>query len=225
MANDILISRRQAVRASSVIGPGTELEGTLHSEGDVLIEGAFTGDLHVLNHLTIREPGKVSGSIEAGEASIEGHTHGPILASERVILHASSQVQSDVAAPRIVVEPGARVKGRFCITPDEEERRRFQGKPASKSARSEDGKRDVRFTGEFSGVKTVALLGDFNGWDEKASIPFHASGNGTWSLRLKLPPGRYEYLFLVDGEPRPDPGNQQRVKNEFGGENSVLVVE
>ncbi|MCD6320789.1 glycogen-binding domain-containing protein [Candidatus Bipolaricaulota bacterium] len=44
---------------------------------------------------------------------------------------------------------------------------------------------------------SVAVLGDFSGWQPIAlSDP---DGDGVWTLVLKLPPGRYEYAYLVDG--------------------------
>jgi 5'-AMP-activated protein kinase regulatory beta subunit len=51
-----------------------------------------------------------------------------------------------------------------------------------------------------------------------------AMGEGRWVKELVLPPGRYEYLFVVDGRWQPDPGSAERVANPFGGENGVLVV-
>jgi len=37
-------------------------------------------------------------------------------------------------------------------------------------------------------------------------------------------PGRYEYLFVVDGQWLPDPNAKESVANPFGGRNSVLRV-
>ncbi len=51
-----------------------------------------------------------------------------------------------------------------------------------------------------------------------------ALGDGRWMKELVLPPGRYEYLYVVDGRWQPDPGAAERVPNPFGGENGVLIV-
>ncbi len=50
-------------------------------------------------------------------------------------------------------------------------------------------------------------------------------GKDTWHLELELPPGTYEYRFVVDGEWGDDPEAARRVANPFGGENAVRVVE
>ena len=39
-----------------------------------------------------------------------------------------------------------------------------------------------------------------------------------------LPPGNYEYCFVVDGEWIPDPLARESVPNPFGGRNSILNV-
>ncbi len=47
------------------------------------------------------------------------------------------------------------------------------------------------------GAHKVEVVGDFSAWKP---IPLaDPDGDGVWTLILKLPPGRYEYAFLVDG--------------------------
>jgi len=74
-----------------------------------------------------------------------------------------------------------------------------------------DGARDVRVTGEFSD------------WSP-SGIPLSPEGPGTWAATLRLPPGEYQYRFIVDGEWRDDP-EAPRVQNGLGGTNSLLKVE
>ena len=45
-----------------------------------------------------------------------------------------------------------------------------------------------------------------------------------WRLSAELPPGRYEYKFIVDGEWMHDPVNKEKVRNEHQTFNSVLYV-
>ena len=49
--------------------------------------------------------------------------------------------------------------------------------------------------------------------------------DGVWELRVPLGPGRYEYLFLVDGRFwELDPANPERAPDGSGGFVSLLVV-
>ena len=72
-------------------------------------------------------------------------------------------------------------------------------------------------------AQQVYVAGSFNGW-KPDTTPLMALGNGRWKGDLKLGPGRHEYLFVVDGQWRPDPNARETVENPFGGRNSVVMV-
>ena len=69
----------------------------------------------------------------------------------------------------------------------------------------------------------VFVVSSFNGWQVGAT-PMMALGEGMWGVRLELPPGRYEYQFVVDGRWMPDPNAEESARNDSGGVNSVLIV-
>jgi hypothetical protein len=72
-------------------------------------------------------------------------------------------------------------------------------------------------------AKQVCVAGSFNEWKPERA-PLIAAGNGRWIGNLRVKPGRYEYLFVVDGQWLPDPNAKESVQNPFGGRNSVLTV-
>ncbi len=80
----------------------------------------------------------------------------------------------------------------------------------------------VDFTLNKPDAKSVVVAGTFNGWDLKRT-PLRKSSGG-WKTTLWLPPGRYEYRFVADGEWMSDPNEKDSAPNEFGGTNSVLVI-
>ncbi len=48
------------------------------------------------------------------------------------------------------------------------------------------------------GARQVAVVGDFTAWQP---LPLSdPDGDGIWTAFIPLPPGRYEYAFLVDGK-------------------------
>lgn len=48
------------------------------------------------------------------------------------------------------------------------------------------------------GARSVAVVGDFSAWQP---LPLSdPDGDGIWVASIPLPPGRYEYAFLVDGK-------------------------
>ncbi len=74
-----------------------------------------------------------------------------------------------------------------------------------------------------SGARKVFLAGDFNEWAPAARRMVRVK-DGSFRARLRLPPGRYEYRFVVDGEWTTDPGAEALAPNGFGGYNSVVQV-
>lgn len=72
-------------------------------------------------------------------------------------------------------------------------------------------------------AKQVSVAGSFNNWQPEKT-PLAPAGNGRWESALNVEPGRYEYLFVVDGQWLPDPNAIESVANPFGGRNSVLRV-
>ncbi|MFH0811351.1 MAG: isoamylase early set domain-containing protein [Pseudomonadota bacterium] len=84
-------------------------------------------------------------------------------------------------------------------------------------------KKRVRFTLEAPEAQKVILMGDFNNWNPKTHS-MKKDDQGMWSKVVMLTPGNYEYKFLVDGDWRNDPHNDQTVPNCFGTFNNGLTV-
>jgi len=81
--------------------------------------------------------------------------------------------------------------------------------------------RRVTFSLEAAEAKEVILMGDFNNWNPKKHS-MQSNGEGTWNKTVVLSPGKYEYKFLIDGEWREDPQNDQTCTNSFGTKNSIF---
>jgi len=71
---------------------------------------------------------------------------------------------------------------------------------------------------------TVELAGDFNGWDPRRT-PLEQTTSGAWAVTIPLEPGRYEYMFVVDGKQWiADPFAVEQSDDGFGSRNAVLDV-
>jgi hypothetical protein len=73
------------------------------------------------------------------------------------------------------------------------------------------------------GAKQVYVAGSFNEWKPEQA-PLVEKGNGRWVGDITVKPGRYEYMFVVDGQWLPDPNAPESVQNPYGGRNSVITV-
>ena len=86
---------------------------------------------------------------------------------------------------------------------------------------------EVQFSLKINDNKahTVAIAGDFNGWNPQTNVLEDPEGDGIWTGTLNLEPGRYEYMFVLDGEKWfPDPNALRYVKDGFGNKNAILEI-
>ena len=78
----------------------------------------------------------------------------------------------------------------------------------------------IRFTVKMDAEK-VQLAGDFNNW-----IPttMRRQKDGGFVCEVPLPPGQYQYKFIVDGEWVLDRDNSTWTMNPYGTLNNVVAV-
>ena len=71
----------------------------------------------------------------------------------------------------------------------------------------------------------VSVVGTFNGWKPRGYEMQFNPEKKIWSLTIRLPEGRYEYAFLVDGQRiLPDPEASLYQDDGFGSESSVMIL-
>lgn len=81
----------------------------------------------------------------------------------------------------------------------------------------------VHFELHAPAAQSVELLGDFTGWKTAAIQLAGPDATGHWTADVKLPAGRHEYIFLVDGRQwQTDPRAEIRRADGFGRENAVV---
>jgi 1,4-alpha-glucan branching enzyme len=86
------------------------------------------------------------------------------------------------------------------------------------------GTRPVTLVYHATDASRVDVAGSFNDWDPGRS-PLHPIGEGAFRTVLWLPPGQYEYQFVVDGRRwQPDPLAVRQRDDGFGAVNSVLEL-
>ncbi len=97
--------------ASTMIGAGTIITGDLESNGDIRIDGTLIGNLKGKAKIIIGTDGKVEGNVEGLQADIMGHVSGTIKVQELLFLHGKTQVNGDIYAGKLQVEPTAVFNG------------------------------------------------------------------------------------------------------------------
>ncbi len=91
----------------SILSHGLKFEGKLSSEGNVRIDGDFTGDIIINGNLTLGEKSVVKGNIKATNITISGKVDGIVEAAEKMVLESSSRMIGDLSAKILVVNEGS----------------------------------------------------------------------------------------------------------------------
>ena len=91
-----------------------------------------------------------------------------------------------------------------------------------KPPRAENGR--LIFVFHDDSAQSVAVAGDFNDWSQ---IALQRNPSGLWLTEIAIPrAGRFEYKFIINGRRWiEDPSNGMKAPNNYGGLNSVLVIE
>jgi chromosome partitioning protein len=82
----------------------------------------------------------------------------------------------------------------------------------------------VVFVTLYPRAKSVQIAGDFNNWQPSKTKLEKVGDGGVWQTKLRLPPGKYRYRLVVDGQWQQDPYNELTESNPFGGHNSIVEV-
>jgi hypothetical protein len=74
--------------------------------------------------------------------------------------------------------------------------------------------------------KKIYLAASFNDWNKENPqfLMKDDDGDGIWSITVKLPPGTYQYKYVVDGKWTQDPAAPGEAADGFGGRNSKFDV-
>jgi serine protease AprX len=93
-----------------------------------------------------------------------------------------------------------------------------------KPPRVENGR--LMFVFHDDSAHSVSVAGEFNGWSHIAT-PLKRNDSGLWFTEIVVPrAGRFEYKFIINGlRWLEDPSNGMKTPDNYGGLNSVLVIE
>ena len=129
-------------------------------------------------------------------------------------------VKKAVAAP---VKKAAPAKAKAATAPPKVAPAKTKAAPAKSKPQVAAVAIDVKFERYSPASSTVDLVGSFNEW-KVGKTPLKCGKDGTWSVKLKLAPGTYEYKFVYDGAfYEPDPEREQ-VAGPFGVNNLLVVA-
>ena len=101
--------------AISIIGPGMRIEGNIHTDGTVRVEGAVDGTIRAGKAVVLGQGGEVIGDIITRDAVIGGRVQGTLIADSRLELQSSCVVDGEIRAraSHLQLHEGANFNGRI----------------------------------------------------------------------------------------------------------------
>jgi cytoskeletal protein CcmA (bactofilin family) len=105
---------------SSLIGPGTQIDGSVIFAGTLHLRGEIRGDVNcdgTTGTIIVGETGRLDGSLAAPQVVVKGRVRGPIEASQRIEFHAGSIGEGDIRYRTLEIHAGGRIDG--LLTPTE----------------------------------------------------------------------------------------------------------
>jgi cytoskeletal protein CcmA (bactofilin family) len=126
-------SLADTVDAKSVLMADVMIEGELHCDKNLMVDGQFKGTIAATNNTVAIGPNaKVYADISANKVVIQGAIKGDIKAKNTVVLSASARVSGNIQAAVVDLEHGARFKGIIEMDPPQEEAIDVSVEPAPK---------------------------------------------------------------------------------------------
>lgn len=97
--------------SATLISAGTTLVGNVQSETDLRIDGTVQGNIVCTSKVIVGPNGCVEGDIEGAQADITGRVIGNMAVKDLLQLREKCQVQGNIAAGKLQIDPTALFNG------------------------------------------------------------------------------------------------------------------
>lgn len=99
----------------TVISPGMVVNGTVRGKGPFVVQGRVDGRVLLEGDLRVAAKATVQADVEVDVVEVKGSVKGAIKARQSVSLDAGAVVEGTIDAPRVEIDPQARVKARLVM--------------------------------------------------------------------------------------------------------------
>lgn len=145
---------KRTVAPSTSVDASSVLEGRLTCQETLRIDGRIRGQVECQKMVLVGEGAHVCASIAADEVRISGVVEGDIVARRKVTLERTAVVTGDLTTRGIVIEEGAKLKGRIVIGADADSEAAAQ---QEKDARKASGSREAQAARPKPGDKSAPV--------------------------------------------------------------------
>lgn len=121
---------------NALLGRGSDFQGKLTFEGEVHIDGRFTGEIFSEGTLVVGEGAEVQAEIRVGTVIVRGNVTGNITATDGVELHAPASLRGNITSPALHIDKGVFFDGACQMTSGSSAPRQTAPRPAIAQAQA-----------------------------------------------------------------------------------------
>lgn len=118
----------------TIIGQATRLEGLLHCETDLHVEGQVNGDIHCLRDVIIGETGIVTSCIKANNLIVSGQLDGNVIVTGSCIIETTGRLTGEVESCAFIIREGGMFNGISRMAASSSASNKHKSKEADKEA-------------------------------------------------------------------------------------------
>ncbi len=109
-------------RIDTLVGADTRIEGDLHFNGGLRVDGAIHGNVSEQNGspstIIISEHGRIEGTVTAAKIVLNGKVIGPVKASQFIELQTKARITGDLYYKSLEMHTGAVIEGKLVYLGD-----------------------------------------------------------------------------------------------------------
>ena len=109
-------------RIDTLVGAETRIEGDLHFNGGLRVDGAIRGSVSEQNGmpstLILSEHGKIEGAVTAAKIVLNGKVIGPVKSSHFIELQTKARIIGDLYYKSLEMHTGAVIEGKLIYLGD-----------------------------------------------------------------------------------------------------------
>lgn len=125
-------------KVETILGTGTKVEGDIHTNGSLRIEGEVIGNIKAEGDLFVGEEGRIETEIEARNVVIAGKVKGDVKAHQRLEILPQGKLIGDIKTDKLKIEEGAVFVGKSQTLKNEKDNVTKMAKDNKKVASTDD---------------------------------------------------------------------------------------
>lgn len=95
----------------TILGPEANFEGKLTFQGQVRIDGRFSGEIITDDVVVVGKDAEVKATVTVGSLKLHGTLRGNVIAKHAIELHPPARLYGDIETPQLVIHSGVIFEG------------------------------------------------------------------------------------------------------------------